>query len=68
MGYNTLTMKQKPIKGIEKYSDKWVALDESKKTIIAGGKNLNEVLKEASKKVDKPVLMRVPPLDVVFSP
>lgn len=61
-------MKQKPIKDIEKYSDKWVALDENRKTIIAGGKNLKEVLEKASKKVDEPVLMRVPPLDVTFSP
>ncbi len=61
-------MKQKPIKGIEKYSDKWVALDKNRKIIIAGGKNLKEVLEKASKKVDKPVLMRVPPLDVTFSP
>lgn len=61
-------MRQKPIKGIENYSNKWIALDESKKTIIAGGKNFKEVLEKASKKVDKPVLMRVPPLDVSFSP
>ncbi len=61
-------MNKQKIKGLEKYSDKWVALDKSKTTIVAGGKNLKKVLADASKKVDKPFLMRVPPLDVSFSP
>ncbi len=61
-------MSKQKIKNLENYSDKWIALDKNKTTILAGGKNLKLVLEKAQKKVDKPVLMRVPPLDVTFSP
>jgi len=61
-------MKQKPIKGLEKYSDQWVALDESKNKVIVGGKSLKDVMKKAAKIAKKPVYMRVPRLDTAFSP
>jgi hypothetical protein len=61
-------MKAKRINGIEKYSNQWVALDSDGNKIIAGGKNLKKVLEQASKSVNKPVMMKVPPLDVSFSP
>ncbi|MBI3282939.1 hypothetical protein HYZ70_02580 [Candidatus Curtissbacteria bacterium] len=61
-------MKRKRIKGLEKYSDQWVAIDEKKSTVITGGKSLKEVMREAVKIIDKPTYMRVPPLDVSFSP
>lgn len=61
-------MKQKPIKGLEKYSDQWVALDEGKNKVIVGGKSLKEVMGKAIKIVKKPVYMRVPRLDTAFAP
>ncbi len=61
-------MNKQKIKGLEKYSNKWVALDKNRTKVVAGGKDLKKVLEVASKKVDKPVLMRVPPLDVTFTP
>lgn len=61
-------MKRKLIKGLEKYSDQWVAIDENKSKVITGGKSLKEVMRSAVKMIDKPVYMRVPPLDVNFSP
>lgn len=61
-------MKQKPIKGLEKYSNQWVALDPQERKVIVGGKSLKEVIKLASAKIRKPTYMRVPPLDVNFSP
>lgn len=61
-------MKQKRIKELEKYSDQWVTIDEKKSTVITGGKSLKEVMKEAVKIIDKPTYMRVPSLDVSFSP
>lgn len=61
-------MKGRRIKGIEKYSDKWVALDPKGDQIIVGGKSLKSVIAKATKKVSKPVYLRVPPLDVNFAP
>lgn len=61
-------MKQKPIKGIEKYSNQWIALDQEKTKVIVGGKSLKDVMKKAVKIDDKPVYMRVPRLDAVFAP
>lgn len=60
-------MKRKQIKGLEKYSDQWVAIDEKKSTVITGGNSLREVMKEAVKVIDKPVYMRVPRLDTAFA-
>jgi len=57
-------MKQKPIKEIEKYSNQWVAIDESKSKIVAAGKDLKEVYKKVvGKKVS---FMAVPPLEPYF--
>ena len=53
-------MKQKPIKGIEKYAEQWVALDKNKSRIVAHGKNLDEVYKKVDRK--KVIFMAVPPL------
>lgn len=61
-------MKKRRIKGLEKYSNQWVALDPQETRVIAGGKSLKEVIKRASLKTKKPTFMRVPPLDVNFSP
>jgi len=59
-------MKQKPIKGIEKYSDRWVAISEDRSKIVAASKSFNDLYKKVvGKKVS---FMRVPPLDVAFSP
>ena len=61
-------MKKRRIKGLEKYSDQWVALDESKTKVIVGGKSLKDVMTKAVKIADKPVYMRVPRLDTAFAP
>jgi len=53
-------MKQKPIKGIEKYADKWIAIDKDKSEIVASGKNLKDVYKKVARK--KVSFMAVPPL------
>lgn len=53
-------MKLKPIKGLEKYVNKWVALDESQSKVVASGKNIKEVYKKVSGK--KVTFMAVPPL------
>lgn len=53
-------MKQKPIKGLEKYSKQWVALDKNKSKIIAHGKSFEEVYGKVDKK--KVIFMAVPPL------
>ena len=53
-------MKQKPIKGLEKYSKQWVALDKNKSKIIAHGKSFEEVYENVDKK--KVIFMAVPPL------
>lgn len=52
-------MKQKPIKGIEKYSNKWIAIDKDK-SIVASGKSFTEVYKKVTKKDIS--FMAVPPL------
>jgi len=53
-------MKQKPIKGLEKYAEQWVALDKSKTKIVAHGKSFDEVYKKVD--IKKVILMAVPPL------
>lgn len=61
-------MKGIRIQGIEKYSNQWVALDETGTKIIVGGKSLKTVMNRALKKVKRPVYMRVPRLDAYFAP
>lgn len=61
-------MKGIKLEGIEKYSNQWVALDETGTKIIVGGKSLKTVMDKAIKKVKKPIYMRVPPLEVNFAP
>lgn len=59
-------MKAKRIKGIEKHSNEWIALDSSNK-IIFSGKTFQKVYEEAHKRAEKPVLMKVPRLDAYFA-
>ncbi|MBI2327148.1 hypothetical protein HYU92_02410 [Candidatus Curtissbacteria bacterium] len=61
-------MKGIRIKGIERYSGQWVALDKTGTKVILGGKNLKSVMAKAVQKVDKPVYMKVPRLDAYFTP
>lgn len=61
-------MKGIRIKGIEKYSNQWVALDKTGTEVIVGGKNLKTVMAKAAKKVSRPVFMKVPRLDAYFAP
>lgn len=44
----------------ENYKGQWVALEDDEKTVIAHGKNAQEVWDEARKKISKPILMQVP--------
>lgn len=61
-------MKGHRIKGIENYSDQWIALDKTGTKIIVGDKNLKTVMAKATKKVNKPIYMKVPRLDAYFAP
>ena len=54
------------VKGFEKYSNQWVAMDSKKTKVIVGGKNFQKVYEQANKKSKKPVFMRVPRLDAAF--
>lgn len=58
-------MKLKPIKGLEKYADKWVAIDESRSKVVASGENIKDVYNKVAHK--KVIFMAVPPLDPHFS-
>lgn len=53
-------MKQKPVKNLEKYTEKWVAIDERRGVVVASDKSLKKVYRKASSK--KVVFMSVPPL------
>lgn len=45
----------------KKYKGLWIGLKEDEKTVVAAGKTVREVMKEAQKKgYDKPILFRVP--------
>jgi len=57
-------MKQKPIRGLEKYVNKWVAIDKSQTKILAAGENLIEVSKKVKGK--EVIFMAVPPLEPYF--
>lgn len=61
-------MKAREIKGIEKHSGEWIALDKSRSKIIVSGKSLTEVMEKASKVLKTPSYMKVPRLDASFSP
>ena len=61
-------MKGIRISGIEKYSGQWIALDKTGTKIIVGGKNLQSVMAKATKKIGKPIYMKVPRLDAYFAP
>ena len=61
-------MKSRMVKGLEKYSNQWVALDSKKTKVIVGGKILKDVMKKAIEVETKPVYMRVPRLDTAFAP
>lgn len=46
---------------LKKYSNKWLALDENTKKVVASGKSPKEVLDDARKKgVEHPVLTKAP--------
>jgi len=61
-------MRSRIIKGIEKYSNQWVALDSKKTKVIVGGKSLEDVMVKMLGVEGKPVYMRVPRLDTAFAP
>ena len=44
-------------KRLAKYSGKWIAFKGDK--ILANGKNIKKVIKEAEKKVQEPILIRI---------
>lgn len=46
---------------LKKYSNKWLALDESTKKVVASGQSPKKVLEDARKKgVEHPVLTKAP--------
>jgi len=60
-------MSKKAIKNIEKFANKWVAVDEVKREILASGKSFREVRKKVSAN-KKYTFFQVPRSDVVYSP
>ncbi len=50
------------------FENKWVALSENYKKILASGKTLKEVTKKVNKSGEKGILLKVPPFDVSFVP
>ena len=60
-------MKGRRIKGIEKHSNEWIALNEMDE-IIASAKTLKKVMRDAQKVTKKPAFMKVPRLDVYLAP
>lgn len=45
---------------ITKYKGQWVALGSDEKTVVAHGKNIKIVYANASKKIDNPLMFKVP--------
>ena len=60
--------RKQQIKDIQKYANKWVAIDQSKTKVIAGGKSFNEVWKKLSNKSKDAIFFRVPPSDAAYVP
>lgn len=49
------------------YKGQWVALKDDETTVISSGKELPEVIREATNKgYDKPILTRVPKKDITY--
>lgn len=50
------------------FENKWVALSENHKSVLASGKTLKEVTKKVNKSGDRAILLKVPPFDISFVP
>ena len=61
-------MKQKPIKNIEKYSDKWVALDPKSSKVELASDEFSDVVSFVEKAKNRLLLLKVPSLEGSISP
>lgn len=43
---------------LSKYSGKWIAIKDKK--VLSSGKEIKEVMKKAKKKVEEPILVKIP--------
>jgi len=61
-------MKRKPIKNIEKYSDKWVALDPKSSKVELASDKFSDVVSFIEKAKNRLLLLKVPSLEGSISP
>lgn len=59
---------KREIKGIENYSNKWVALDENKTKVVFSSNTYKGLLKTLQKTKDKVFLMKLPPFEGSYAP
>ena len=59
---------KREIKGIENYSNKWIALNENKTEVIFSADTYKELLKALKKTKDKVFLMKLPPFEGSYAP
>lgn len=59
---------KKQIKGIENYSNKWIALNENKSEVMFSSDTYTDLLKTLKKTKDKVFLMKLPPFVGSYAP
>ena len=59
---------KRQIKGIENYSNKWVALNENKTEVVLASDTYEELLKTLKKTKEKVFLMKLPPFVGSYAP
>ena len=59
---------KREIKGIENYSNKWIALNENKTEVIFSADTYKELLKALKKTKDKVFLMKLTPFVGLYAP
>lgn len=59
---------RREIKDIEKYSNKWVALNATKTKVIFSADTYKDLLKDLDKSTDKLFLMKLPSFTGSFAP
>lgn len=50
------------------YENKWVALSDDQKEVLGSGKTLKEAEKQAEKKSEKYIFLKVPPFNLSYVP
>lgn len=60
--------KRRQIKNIQKYANKWIAIDRSETKVIVYGDSFGEVWKQLKDKSEDVIFFRVPPADAAYAP